>query len=377
MKKSQNILRFLQLLLLAVFIGVFGFGIVDSVLEAGGSIAKLWWTVPAIKVAVEFLPKGVHLVNLTGNRAYDATASVFSKTLEENLYPDDSFIMRSVDDTPFIVSQGNGEKVVVGVAGAAPGVVRNRSTFPSTITRRTDDDDEYPLDEFTTDAQLITITEDIIVRYGKQKSMLRNHEAVLRKTISHNFAHVWTPAGGAATSRIIRTTGANRAATAPSATGTRKSITRADIVNLRERLNRDDAPLGGRCLLLPATMESDLFKIDDFVRADSINEARLTTGTIGRILGFDVYMRSEVPVFDNAANPAKKAFGAAGATTDNLSALAWQEDMVSRALGSVMVLLDPVKAAYYGRIMSALARAGGKRRKDEKGVVALVEAVGS
>jgi len=359
------------MVLFSALLGLIGFSVLDSAFEMGGQLAKFWPAVPAVKVAVEFLP--FNIITLDKSSFYAvATAIVFAKTLEENIYPANEFYKQSIDDTPFIDNDGNGDTVRKGVAGTKPGVSKNRSSLPATISKRTDDLDDYSIDEYTSDPSLIQVTEDLIVRYDKRMSLLSNHADAINTSVADNLANLWLPDGAA---NIVRSTGvATRTASAPAATGTRKRVTKADIISVAEIMNRMDVPSANRFMLIPAEFLSDMLLIDDFVHADKIGKTALVDGSIGRILGYDVFMRSTTGVYDNTATPVKKAVGAAGAITDNLAALFWYKNWVNRAEGNAQVFINEDKAEYYGAIMSAMVRAGGKARKDKKGVVALVEA---
>jgi hypothetical protein len=86
-----------------------------------------------------------------------------------------------------------------------------------------------------------------------------------------------------------------------------------------------------------------------------------------------VFKRSRSAYFD--ASNAKKAVGAATAVTDNLAVIAWADNYVRRAEGSVKVYTDIDNPLYLGSIFNAAVRAGGTAgRTDEKGVYALIQA---
>ncbi|MBI1228211.1 MAG: hypothetical protein GC192_23455 [Bacteroidetes bacterium] len=372
MKKTTRTLSLITALLFTALFGLIGFSVVDAAFEMGGELAKFWPVLPLVKLTVEFLPFNI-IQRLPGHLYAEATAIVFAKDIEENIYPANEFYKQSTDDTPFIESEGNGSVVRKGVAGAKPSVSIDRSSLPATISKRTDDSDDYSIAEFTTDPSLIQVTEDLILRYDKRMSLLQNHIDTINTKVADYLANKWLPDGA---SNIVRSSGtATRTASAPSAAGTRKRVIKDDVIKVAEIMNRMDAPANGRFMLIPAEFLSDMLSIDDFVHADKLgSRSNLVEGSIGRILGFDVFMRSSTGVYDNTATPVKKALGASGAATDNLAALFWYRGWVNRAEGNAKVFLDEDKPEYYGSIMSAMVRAGGKIRKDKKGVVALVEA---
>lgn len=56
----------------------------------------------------------------------------------------------------------------------------------------------------------------------------------------------------------------------------------------------------------------------------------------------------------------------------------WHKDFVRRALGATKVFYNPAQAEYYGDKMSALVRAGGRKRyNNQYGVVSIIESAGA
>jgi hypothetical protein len=292
--------------------------------------------------------------------------TIFARDIQENLFPDNSFYRRSINDDAFVV----GSKVNLPQAGAKPTVEVNRTSLPATIAKRTDASEEYDLAEFTSDPTLIQDTEELQVNYQKRRSVLFNHHETINENVADYAATLFYPT---VSTFIISSTGSNRAASAPGATGNRKAIAKADIINARKLLNRYDVPLNGRSMLINADMEADLLAIEEFVSAEKIGEPALKAGIIGRILGFDVFVRSKVATY--ATGNTKKAFGAITATTDRAAALFWHDRAVRFAAGSPKVYEALNVPEYYGSIFSAMVNAGGRMaRTDQKGVVALLEA---
>lgn len=321
-------------------------------------------------VGIVFL-QDVHAVSITQDVLPSLAAAplvtIFAKDIETNIFPANEFYMQSKDDSPFV----NGNSVKHPVSGAKPNIEIDRTSLPATIAKRTDDSNDYDLHEFTSDPTLIQDSEELVVNYNKRANVLSDHSDQMNTKIAEYFANLWLPNGA---DNIVRSTGtATRTASAPSATGNRKRIIAADMIALAERFNRMDAPQAGRNFLIPSEFLSDLLSIDGFTDASKIGTANLIDGSIGRLLGFNIWVRSSVGAYSNASTPVKNAFEASGTINDNLAALAWYDKWVNRAKGSVKVYSNMDLPEYYGSIFSAMVRAGGKTRKDLKGVVALVE----
>ena len=66
--------------------------------------------------------------------------------------------------------------------------------------------------------------------------------------------------------------------------------------------------------------------------------------------------------------------GAALQATDNLASLCWQKNSVAKAKGDIKPFQNVDDATYYGDILSALVKMGGRcRRADWKGIIAIVQ----
>jgi hypothetical protein len=321
--------------------------------------------------SVDLAPLSVHFssVDAYPSMAAAPVVTIFAKTVEEKLFPDNAFYMNSQDDSEFVQETESGAMVMYPVSGANPDVEINRSVLPAQIKERVDDSNSYALDEFTTDPSLIRHTEALIVNYNKRASVLRSHTNTINTAVANRFANIWSPDG---TDNIVRTSGADRSA-APWATGQRKKLTEADVIKVANLMDRMNVDPNNRFTCLPADMIEDLRGIDNFKRQDALGFSNIPSGVIARIHGFWVYSRDYVAVYDNTGTPVKKATGAAKASTDNLSGLFWHQDYVTRAKSGVKAFIDEDKPEYYGSIFSFLLRAGGKLRKDKLGVVSLVQ----
>lgn len=361
---------FLTTLCLLTFGGGVLLFTIDQSFGLSGELVKFWPVIPAVKTVMQFVPERFAIKMTTGTFQEAAIKTLFARTVEEQLFPDNAFYTKSVDDSQFVVETDTGAKVIYPVSGINPNVEIDRSVLPAQISGREDDSNEYNLRELTTDPTLIKHTEELIVNYSKRASVLRNHYETLNTRTADMFAEIWLPNGA---SNIVRTSGTNRLATAPSATGNRKKLTEEDIIKVAGIMDKMEVPQEGRYCLLPSEMMEDLRGIDNFKRMDAYGMSNIPSGVIARIHGFWVMSRSRVGIYTNDSTPVKKVFGAASGTADNLAALFWNEGFVTRAKSGVKSFINEDKAEYYGSIFSFLLRAGGKIRKDKKGVVALVQ----
>lgn len=296
---------------------------------------------------------------------------IWINSIVEGLFADNTFASRSVDHSSFV----NGKTVHVPGAGAAPSVTKTRATALANLTGltgRTDTDLTYDVATYFAGPVLIENPESVELSYNKRESVLRGLKTALQDNVYNDLINAWVPASGFTT---VATSGANVAATAPSATGNRKALTKADVRAIQTQFNKWDIPQTGRCLLLDADMYGQLLAdLTDSQTNAFLACADAKAGVVGKLYGFDVYLRSSVMV--TTAAGAKKT--GAAAATDCVAGLAWCSDCVSRALGNTEINENSNDAIAFGDILSATVRAGGSyMRNDKKGVIVLYQATPS
>jgi len=307
--------------------------------------------------------------------------------ITENLLPTTSFMNLAKNDTEYV----NGTLVRTPQRGNLPLAEINREIVPAQGTKRKDGVYEYYLSEFTTNPTVVSVNEQLLVSYDKKMSVITDHLDRLQQLTAESTLDVWSPDGGGlvAGSRIFETTGGSRpAASIPSLdidgtpivlTGNRKRITKEDFVNMNNRFNRENISKQGRVCLITSDQMQDLMLIPEFVDANKMgsNQSKLVEGSVGRLLGFDIFERSSVLLYSADAVSKKNNVTREGiAETDCEAALFWQRDMVCVAKGEVKLFLEEEKPEYYGALMSAMCRFGGSTYyKSAKGVFVLKDGV--
>ena len=290
---------------------------------------------------------------------------IWINSIIENLFADNTFAARSVNHSSFVK-----EKTVhVPNAGSAPSVTKGRSSFPASVSTRTDNDLTYTIAEYTTDPFRIPNAEEVELSYDKRESIIRGCRNALAEAVHNDLVKAWVPASGYTK---VATTGSAATAYAPSATGNRKNVAIADILSVKTEFDKENLPQTGRCILIDPVMYGQLLKdLTDSQANAFLACADATRGTIGNLFGFDFYMRSTVLTTVSAGTSLSSSADA----TDTAAALAWHEDYVSRALGNTELVADPKNPLYYGDIASCLVRAGGSYvNYGKKGIVLLYQA---
>ena len=294
---------------------------------------------------------------------------IWTNHLQGSLFKDNEFLNYCFVADQYVIQ---GKVVHIPNAGAAPSITRNRSSLPATVTTRTDVDITYAIDEFTSDPILIPNADTVELSYDKISSVLSESESAIRESVADWMLYNWRVETAGA---ILRTTGANVTAHLPSATGTRKKFTLADIKAARLLMNKQNVPKADRYMMIDSDMYEQITdELNVSTYRDAVKEYDLPKGVIYKIFGFYLMERSNTLVANNAGTPVIQTPGTAATINDNGVVLAWQKDCVERALGTVDFFEQQNAPTFYGDIYSALIRMGGrKRRNDYKGVVAIIQ----
>ena len=182
---------------------------------------------------------------------------VWLKTLQENFFPDDSFVAKSENDSEYVQNK----TVHVPNAGKPSGVKVNRSILPAEVQERTDNELTYNIDELTTDPIRISNADSVELSYDKRSSILKNDKEELQRVASERILLSW--AKGADAAHPILTDGGERDAHTEKGTGKRKKMTANIIHQVALRMDKQNLPKKGRSLILDTDMYGDLLDSQD------------------------------------------------------------------------------------------------------------------
>ena len=306
---------------------------------------------------------------------------VFASYIVEKLRKENPHFEAAVDESDFVLG---GSVVHIPQAGNSPAVVKNRKTFPAVVVQRGDTSVTYPLDVYTTDPVLVSWQEAHEVSYDKTDSVLSDHVATLIEAVGDNLPYTWVKglkyngttfvADEIPASAKIPTTGA-AAPVNPSdgQTGNRKAFTYKELQTAQAKMNKDGVPKKDRYAMLESYMHQQFL---DSLSANQMAAfqatADLSQGICGEFAGFKIMERSTVLSFSQAG--VLNVPGAALQATDNLASLCWQKRSVAKAKGDIVPFQNESDAMYYGDILSALVKVGGRcRRASWKGIIAIVQ----
>jgi hypothetical protein len=229
--------------------------------------------------------------------------SLFTRDLQRVLFQDAGILNLFPTEENAIAINGTAGTVVRPQAGVYAGGVSINPTFPLVASAITDDILSYTLDYYTTLPTLLPDTELYLLNYDKRMHIIDQHAQTLKNTM---LAKAFFRMGVTGAGRVVRTSGAARPATAPTATGTRLALTEADIIAARDlyvRQNTEAVYGENRALLLPECMYTDIIAIKDFISYEKIGMPSKYTEfkPIGMIYGFPVYVRTNIAVYNNGA----------------------------------------------------------------------------
>lgn len=307
---------------------------------------------------------------------------IWQKHIEEEIFKDNAFLRYSFNADANVI---NSRAVHIPQSGGSGNVVKNRSTLPATIRKRTDTDVVYLLDEFTTDPVLIPNADTHELSYDKRNSVLGEDRDKLVQAIAEETIYSWlkSPAYNSygatslPTANVLETSGTSVAASAPSATGTRKAATLTDLQKMQSFFRKANKWHEGKMYaMLTPGMLLEMFPADSIVTAtymQNLTEAERREGVIMKAQGFNIISRSSVARVqtDGTIIP----YDAVGTTTDDEASLFWYKDAVEYAFGGVEAFEDLKNPQMYGDVYSFLARSGARaRRVNYEGIALLKQA---
>lgn len=298
---------------------------------------------------------------------------IWVQDIIQNLFPDNEVLSKIRDEGDYVL---DGKVVHIPQAGAKPVVVKNRSSLPATATKRTDTEISYVLDWYSTDPFHVQNAEEAELSYDKRMSILGEHIEGLREVFTDDLLIKFLT-NAVAASKIIRTTGANTAATETGQTGTRKALTLANLKSAKTLMDKQNISRDGRIALLEPNMLDQLAsELSTTQYRDFSERYDAKNGILGRIEGFDIMQRSFVGI-SNVDATAINVLGAAIGATNQVASILFQKDCLTKALGNVNIYHDEQNPIYYGDVSSADVRCGGRvRRANAEGVFALIQATG-
>ena len=216
--------------------------------------------------------------------------------------------------------------------GVDPTVLINNTTYPLQIETLADADKAVSLDKYQTRPTVITDDELYALSYDKIASVIERHREALDETKYKKAIHAIAPAQNGTKTPVILTTGAN------SADGTRKVITRKDIIAMKKKFDDMKVPLSGRILVLCNDHVNDLLESDQKFADQYYN---YTTGKISNMYGFEIYEYNECPFYDTTT--LKKVNYGASTSGKQHASVAFYAPRMMKANGTTKTYMSEAK----------------------------------
>ena len=102
-------------------------------------------------------------------------------------------------------------------------------------------------------------------------------------------------------------------------------FTDAAFRGIIQKLDDADVPMENRCFIIPPSVRNTIMGIDRYVSSDFVNSGQVTGGQIGQLYGIDVFVSTNCPVVETAAD------NSASGAVDALGALLIQKDAIVMA----------------------------------------------
>jgi len=216
--------------------------------------------------------------------------------------------------------------------GVDPTVLINNTTYPLQIETLEDADKAVSLDKYQTRPTVITDDELYALSYDKIASVIERHREALDETKYKKAIHAIAPGSNGAKTPVILTTGET------TSDGTRKMVTRKDIIAMKKKFDDMKVPLSGRVLVLCNDHVNDLLESDQKFADQYYN---YTSGKISNMYGFEVYEYNECPYYD--ATTLQKIAYDANTTGKQHASVAFYAPRMMRANGTTKTYMSEAK----------------------------------
>lgn len=277
----------------------------------------------AVSAALAFIPTGAY----SGTARAGIIPEVWTGEMVKAFHYDDTAtFMAGVPDYSQYVIQGN----IIHLLdfGLTPDVLLNNTTYPLEVQDLDNKDISLTLDKYQTKPTRITDDTLYDTKGDFIAAAISEHKARIAEKKYDKAIHSIAPAQNVAgKTPVIKTTG--------EADGTRKRLTRLDIINLKKQFDEMHLPVAGRRLVLCPDHVADLLSLDQKFAEQYYN---YSTGAITKMYGFEIFEYVNMPLYTSAGK--KKAFGAAAATGDIAASIAFIPSLIAKATGSTKYYLS-------------------------------------
>jgi N4-gp56 family major capsid protein len=115
------------------------------------------------------------------------------------------------------------------------------------------------------------------------------------------------------------------------ANGATDLFTDAGLRDLIQKLDDNDVPMDGRCLVVPPSVRNTIMGIDRYTSSDFVDGKVVNNGQIGNLYGIDVFVSSNCPVIEVASDNSASAVDLKQAMLFHKDAMVLAEQMGVRS----------------------------------------------
>ena len=208
--------------------------------------------------------------------------------------------------------------------GIDPDVIVNNTTYPIPLQALDDKDIAVKLDKFQTKVTPVTDDELYALSYDKMGRVKEAHGNALNDAKFKKAAHALCATSATKTTPVLKCSGEADAESG------RKRLTMADVVAMKQAMDKLHVPTENRRLVLcPDHVNDLLLTVQNFREQYNIDRA---TGKVGKLFGFDIYEYANTPKYTSAG--VKKALDAEAEDGDLQCSFAFYVPRVFKATGS-------------------------------------------
>jgi hypothetical protein len=308
-----------------------------------------------------------------------ALNKILTRELNDFLYPDNNVIKGN----GMFDAQGSSKHVVeVNESAEQPLIQENPTVFPLPVHSTEDSVLSYSIDSMSTEATFINDVDEMLTVFSKRANELKKHAKAMETQYTDKILYNWAlPVS--VTGSFVETTGAAAAVLNGNMTGTRKVMTRDDVIKAKTILAKQEVDTDNLVMLMDTAMYYNVYELDEFILYTStgskdpagINQ----NGAIGSIFGMQVFVRNGGTFYGKTLNVKQSYLNSdgtryKGAADDNLSVMIWNPAYVRYSFGDEKTYTEIDSPVYQGSVFSTKLRCGAARsRSDNKGVVMIVQ----
>jgi len=245
----------------------------------------------------------------------------------------DTFLDGIPDKSQYVTGDDEAQVIHSTYFGVVPDVLINNSTYPIPIQTLDGTDIAITLDKYQTKATPLTDDELYALAYDKMASVKEAHVDALAMNRLKKAIHALAPAGNAAKTPVLLTTGAFTTDLS------RRRLTWENVIALREAFTNGGIPLENLRLVLCADHVNDLLLADQAFQKLYVNR---TEGIITSQLGFEIREYSNNP-FYTTTTKAKLSFGAVPGVDDRQASVVFNVKRARKATGKTHMYFSDAK----------------------------------